>query len=434
MKITAVETLRLTDHPNLLWVRIHTEAGLTGLGETYFGATACEADIHDRIAPIILGQDAHRIEYLNMKMQPYTGFTGSGAELRALAAVDVALWDLLAKEANLPLCDVLGGRTREEIQVYNTCAGPDYVSKTSEVRPDNFGNAPANGSHTKGTDKKATGNHATRYEDLDAFLNHPEDLASSLLEMGIQSMKIWPIDLAAGATDGVDISPADLKKGIEPFERIRAAHGDKMRLKAELHGLWSLNAAKKIAHALEPLDMDWIEDPVWMDRPAEIAELSRSTSAPLAGGETLASLGQFASLINEGNIATPIMDVTWAGGITAARKVAALAEARSRPIAFHDCSGPVTLAASTHLALNMKNVREQEIARGFYYGWYQDFVDNLPPIKNGMITVPSSPGLGLDLLPDLTSRSDAIHRIRASNHLCTQIRVYEPVRSRTTVH
>lgn len=398
MKIEAVETLRLGDHPNLLWVRIHIEGGLTGLGETYFGASSSEADVHDRIAPMILGPDARRIEYLNMKMTPYTGFSGSGAEVRALAAVDVALWDIAGKAANMPLCDLLGGRTRNEIQVYNTCAGPNYVSKTSAVRPENFGDAsgPASGKV---------------YEDLEGFLHHPEDLASSLMEMGIFSMKIWPLDLAAGAVDGIDISTADLKKGIEPFERVRAAHGDKMRLKAELHGLWSLSAAKKIAAALEPLDMDWIEDPVWMDRPYEVAELVKYTTAPLAGGETLASLGQFATLLNTGNIGTPIIDVTWAGGVSAARKVAALAEARSRPIAFHDCSGPVTLAVSTHLALHLRNVREQEIARGFYYAWYRDLVDHLPPLKDGMITVPSGAGLGLDLLPDLTTRPDAIHRI-----------------------
>ncbi len=125
MRIEAVETLRLGDHPNLLWVRVHAEGGLTGLGETYFGAGPSEADIHDRIAPILLGEDASRIEFLNMKMQPYTGFTGSGAEMRALAAVDVALWDLAGKAAGKPLCDLLGGRTREAIQVYNTCAGPN---------------------------------------------------------------------------------------------------------------------------------------------------------------------------------------------------------------------------------------------------------------------------------------------------------------------
>lgn len=397
MKIAAIETVRLERHPNLLWVRIHTSDGLTGLGETYFGAGPSEADIHDRIAPILLGEDASRIEFLNMKMQPYVGATGSGAEVRALAAVDVALWDIAAKSADKPLCDLLGGRTRDRIQIYNTCAGPNYVSKTSAVRPDNFGTGPVE--------------TAVRYDDLEAFLNRPEDLAASLMEMGIFSMKIWPLDLAAGAADGVDISPCDLKKGLEPLERIRRTHGDRMRLKAELHGLWSLNAAMKIVRALEPLDMDWIEDPVWMDRTGEVAELARSTSAPLAGGETLASLGQFKGLIDEGNIATPIMDVTWAGGVTAARKVAALAEARSRPIAFHDCSGPVTLAVSTHLALSLRNVREQEIARGFYYNWYRDFVDELPPIENGMIGVPDGPGLGMDLLPDLTDRADAIHRV-----------------------
>lgn len=398
MRISAVETLRLTENPNLLWVRIHTDDGLTGLGETYFGAGPSEADIHDRIAPIILGEDASRIEFLNMKMQPYTGFSGSGAEVRALAAVDVALWDIAGKAANKPLCNLLGGRTRDAIQVYNTCAGPSYVSKTSAVRPDNFGVA-----------SESIG--GSLYEDLEAFMHHPEDLAASLMEMDIFSMKIWPLDLAAGAVDGVDISPTDLRKGIEPFEKIRAAHGDKIRLKAELHGLWSLNAAKKIAAALEPLDMDWIEDPVWMDRTGEIAELAASTRAPLAGGETLASLGQFKSLIDEGNIGTPIMDVTWSGGVSAARKVAALAEARSRSIAFHDCSGPVTLAVSTHLALSLRNVREQEIARGFYYAWYKDFVDALPPIEKGMITVPEGPGLGMDLLPELFTREDAIHRI-----------------------
>ena len=398
MTINAVETLRLEDHPNLLWVRVHTSEGLSGLGETYFGAPASEADIHDRIAPIILGQDPSRIEYLNMKMQPYVGFTGSGAEVRALAAVDVALWDIAGKRANLPLCDLLGGRTRDKIQVYNTCAGPNYVSKTSAVRPDNFG--------TNNSDQ-----NEILYDDLNAFMEHPEDLAASLLEMGISSMKIWPLDLAKGALDGVDISPSDLKKGIEPFERIRKAHGDKMRLKAELHGIWSLNAAKKIAAALEPLDMDWIEDPVWMDRTHEVRELASFTKAPLAGGETLASLGQFKSLIDDGNIATPIMDITWAGGVTAARKIAALAEARSRPIAFHDCSGPVTLAVSTHMALSLKNVREQEIARGFYYNWYQEFVDHLPAIEHGMITVSNRPGLGLDLLPDIFDRKDALHKI-----------------------
>ena len=400
MKITAVETLRLGEHPNLLWVRVHTDEGLVGLGETWFGAAAVEADIHERIAALVLGEDPLRIEHLNRRMRPYAGFCGTGAEMRALSALDVALWDIAGKAQGRAICDLLGGRTREAIAVYNTCAGPSYVSKTSAVRPENFG--------------LASGAATRRYEDLDAFLHRADELAASLLEMGISSMKIWPFDLAAGAADGMDISAADLKKALVPFEKVRAAHGERMRLKAELHGLWSLTAAKKICAALEPIGMDWVEDPIFMDRLQELPALVAATRAPLAGGETLGGLGQVQALIDTRAVATPIVDVTWGGGISFARKCAALAEARGLPIAFHDCSGPVTLAASTHLALAAPNVREQEIARGMYFGWYADLVDRPPPVVKGLITVPSGPGLGLALQPGLEKRKDAVSRVSAA--------------------
>lgn len=395
MKLVAVETLRLTAHPNILWVLLHTDEGLTGLGETWFGAGAVEADIHDRIAPLILGEDPARIEHLNRRMRPYVGFCGTGAEMRALSATDVALWDIAGKAAGKPLCALLGGPVRDRIPVYNTCAGPDYVSRTAEVRPDNFG----------------IGQPGARYEDLDAFMNRADELADSLLDMGISSMKIWPFDFAAGAADGLDISAADLDRALGPFEKVRAAHGDRMALKAELHGLWSLPAARKICAALEPLGVDWIEDPIWMDRLSDIAELAGSTTAPLAGGETLGGLGQIRALLELGAISTPIVDIVWGGGVTFARKAAALAESFARPVAFHDCSGPVTLAVSTHLALALPNVREQEMTRGFYYGWYGELVDRLPPVEDGEITVPSGHGLGLSLAPGLDKRPDAVSRV-----------------------
>src|ERR671910_100819 len=97
MKITAVETLRLGEHANLLWVRVHTDQGLVGLGETWFGAAAVEADIHERIAALLLGEDPSRIEHLNRRMRPYVGFCGTGAEMRAVSALDVALWDIAGK-------------------------------------------------------------------------------------------------------------------------------------------------------------------------------------------------------------------------------------------------------------------------------------------------------------------------------------------------
>ncbi len=398
MKINALETLRLKRRPNLIWVRVHTDEGLVGLGETWFGASAVEADLHDRIAPLVLGEDPRRIDALNRKMRPYAGFSGTGAELRALSAVDVALWDLAGKAAGVPICALLGGATRERVRVYNTCAGPAYVSQSSDVRPKNFGVGA--GGALRGRS----------FEDLKAFLERPDELAAELLEMGIASMKIWPFDFAAGAADGMDLSNEDLAKALAPFERVRKAHGSRMKLKAELHGLWSLPAAKKIARALEPLDMDWIEDPVWMDRMDDLGELSRSTRAPLAGGETLGGLGQIRALIEQGKVSVPIVDVTWGGGISFAHKAAALAESFGRPIAFHDCSGPVTLTASVHLALACANVWEQEMVRAFYYGWYHELVDRLPPLERGEIGVPQGAGLGLELLPELAAREDAMRR------------------------
>ena len=130
----------------------------------------------------------------------------------------------------------------------------------------------------------------------------------------------------------------------------------------------------------------------------------------MRGGETLGGLGQLRDLIATGLIGTPIVDVTWGGGVTFARKVAALAEAFAKPVAFHDCSGPVTLTASTHLAMACPNVVEQEITRAFYYGWYHECLDRLPPIDKGRIRAPEGNGLGAALNPDLLRRSDVLVR------------------------
>tara|TARA_B100000767_G_C19733889_1_gene522999 strand:+ start:228 stop:1433 length:1206 start_codon:yes stop_codon:yes gene_type:complete len=398
MFIKKIETIRTPNHPNLIWVKVYNEDGIYGLGETWFGAEAVEADIHSRLAPMLIGKDPTRIEYIYSLMRPYIGFFGTGAEMRALSAIDVALWDLNGKVKNLPIYDLLGGKTKSNIKVYNTCAGPNYVSKNADVRPDNFGT------------EKIKSTNSTLFEDLELFMQKPEELASSLLDMGINSMKIWPFDFAEGALNGLEISNYDLKKYIEPFKKIRKAHGDNIKIKAELHGIWGLEASKKICNALEEFDMDWIEDPIWMDRLEDIPKLAKTTNQPLAGGETLGGLGQIRQLIEASDIAYPIVDVTWGGGITFAKKAAALAESHMKSIAFHDCSGPVTLAVSTHLALACPNVIEQEITRGFYYGWYHELVTELPTLENGMINVSNNAGLGLDLNSNLLKKPNIIIR------------------------
>ena len=103
-------------------------------------------------------------------------------------------------------------------------------------------------------------------------------------------------------------------------------------------------------------------------------------------------------------------DIGWTVGLTEAKKIAAMAEAYHLPIAPHDCTGPVLLAAAAHLSQNAGNTLVQEVVRSYYHEWYRDIVTELPPLENGYIRIPDGPGLGTRLLPDLKRRPDAIVR------------------------
>ena len=127
MKITAIETVRLGEFPNLIWVRVRTDEGVTGLGETFFGATAVEAYLHDEAAPQLLGEDPLAVERLSRKLSGYLGFRSTGAEMRGNSAVDLALWDLWGKATDQPVYQLLGGAHRESVRIYNTCAGYRYI-------------------------------------------------------------------------------------------------------------------------------------------------------------------------------------------------------------------------------------------------------------------------------------------------------------------
>ena len=220
MKITKLETIRLLEFPNILWVRVHGEDGLYGLGETFMGAQAVEAFLHEIVAPRILGEDAFAIDKIAQKLYGYLGFRGTGVETRAASAVDIALYDLWGKATNQPVVQLLGGRTRERIRTYNTCAGYKYIRDARLQTSVNWG-----------LGQQATG----PYEDLDAFLNRADELAHSLLEQGITGMKIWPFDYAAEASGGLYISGPELTRALEPFRKIRKAVGDRMDIMVEFH-------------------------------------------------------------------------------------------------------------------------------------------------------------------------------------------------------
>ena len=397
MKITRLETLRLSEFPNLVWVRVHTDEGLAGLGETSYAAQSVEAYLHEYIAPRVLGRDPLEIEALTRSLAGYLGWRGSGVETRAVSAFDIALWDLYGKVCGQPLYQVLGGAARQSIRTYNTCAGYRYIRA-------------AGGQNTKnwGLDGKAQG----PYEDLDAFLHRADELAQSLLEQGITGMKIWPFDPAAETTDGQYISPEDLQKSLEPFRRIRSAVGSRMDIMVEFHSLWRVLPAQRIAQALAEFDTFWHEDPIRMDSLALLKQYAPHSKAPICASEILAGRWSFKDLLETGVAGIVMFDLAWCGGISEARRIAALADAWQLPVAPHDCTGPVVYAASVHFSIHALNALIQESVRAFYTGWYHELVTHVPQPVRGCFEKPPGPGIGCELLPELWKRKDA--SVRAS--------------------
>lgn len=386
MKITHLETFRIDERPNLLWVQVHTDEGITGLGETFYGAKTVEAYVHEYIAPRVIGRDPLQIDLLSNDLVGYLGFRSSGAEVRGNSAFDIALWDIFGKAVNQPIAQLLGGFSREKIRTYNTCAGTEYVKKAS-------------GQVTANYDLDA--NRKAQYDDLNGFLNNADELAHSLLEDGITAMKIWPFDIAAEKTRGQYISPSDLNSALKPFEKIRDAVGDKMDIMVEFHSMWQLLPAMEIAKALTPFKTFWHEDPMRMDSLGDLKRYEQVSPAPISASETLGSRFAFRDLLETGAAGIIMLDISWCGGLSEARKIAAMAETWHLPVAPHDCTGPVVLAASTHLSLNAPNALVQESVRAFYKTWYRDLVTALPEVKDGTITVPPGPGLGMELHPDI---------------------------------
>ena len=292
------------------------------------------------------------------------------------------------------MAQLRGGCARESIRTYNTCAGTQYMRQDGGQHVANYG----------------LGARAD-YDDLYGFLTRADDLAEELLAEGISAMKIWPFDAAAELSDGTYISVPDLKAALSPFEKIRKRVGDRMDIMVELHSMWQLLPAMTIARALAPYNTFWHEDPIKMDSLGSLKRYAEASVAPICASETLGSRFAFRDLIETGVAGVVMLDLSWCGGLSEAKKVAGMAEAWHLPVAPHDCTGPVVLTASTHLSLNATNAMFQESVRAYYRTWYRDLVTALPTVENGLISVGKAPGLGLELSPDLDKRFTVTRRI-----------------------
>jgi len=393
MKISKIETVSCPTGatPALSFVRVHTDEGVSGLGETYYTPESVAAYVHEVIAPHVLGLDplANGSTWDNVYEQSARRGPG-GTDMRALSAVDLALWDLRGKLLGVPVYVLLGGSDKPDgVRVYNTCAGSNYASATSV----------------------GTGRSQER-DDLWRAINAPAELAAELRTQGFAGMKIWPFDAAAAEDQGRRIAPTALRAGIEVLEAIRAEVGDKLDLMIEGHGQWQLAAATTILRAIEPMNVRWAEDMILAHDPQTLTLLRQRTLVPLAVSEYLMGRWQYRQILQSGAVDYLHLDPSWCGGISESQRILSVASSFGVVCAMHDCTGPVNLLAGLHLAAANRIVGYQEVLRAFLNDVYPTMVDTQWTLEGGRLRAPNSPGLGAALSDEYLAREDLI--VRAS--------------------
>jgi L-alanine-DL-glutamate epimerase-like enolase superfamily enzyme len=386
MKITKIEFIRFrTDlrikdvRPNWFWVRLHTDAGVTGIGESYPGTEAHRGALKE-LAPYVLGKDPTRIERLwqdlfyRVSYQPW-----GGADFRVLTAINLALWDILGKVAGLPVYKLLGGQAQEKLMVYNTMNGWTIEGMREH--------------------------------------DYPEKITEFLLQRGIRAIKLYPYDRgpvnAFARHGGTFITQEELKLSLEPIQRIRKAAGDRMEIALDLSSKWNLPCSMQIAKSLEPYGILYFEDPMLPDNLEAYASLARETSIPVCISERLATRYRFREMFESRAVDVVMFDLTWCGGISEAKKISDMADTYKIPTSPHTGGGPLLWFSSIHTATAMINFYIIESVYHLYHDLYPHFIENVPQPVDGYVTAPEGPGLGVVLREQPFRNGDAVAEVVA---------------------
>lgn len=392
-RITAIETTIPADiMPNLILVRVHTDDGQVGCGETYYTPHAIEALIHDWMAERLLGAEATDIEsHWRFLYERCTAFGAPGAEMRALSALDVALWDILGQVCGQPIWKLLGGCVQPRVRIYNTCGGPGYGALQSAPHVVRHPGWPGYGDE---------GRPGPLQDNWSSF-HAAGDLAEELVAEGITGMKVWPFDRFVHRHGGLYISAADVEAGMKPLREIRKRVGDAIEIMIEGHAFFQLPSALRLAEALREIRPFWLEDVLRVDNVDAIADFRRQSRLPIAASEMLLGRSSYLSLLKAGAADYVMIDPTWCGGISETRRIIDLAQAHNVPATMHDCTGPMTLFAGLHCAIASANVVLQETVRAHIRTFYERLIDRQPQIQQGFLHPPAEPGLGTTYHPEI---------------------------------
>lgn len=358
MKITAVETIPVDRY---LFVQVHTDEGITGLGESgAWGFLEASAGAVKAFARYLIGQDPLRIEHHWQYCYRYSHFRGS-AIMGALSAIDIALWDIAGKHFGVPTYQLLGGKCRDKARVYYHVFG--------ETREELIEGC-----------KRAKGLGFTAVGHLTPFLDESPDVP--YFKTHVDKM-----------TDA-----------IEAVGRYREAVGNDVDLCIEIHRRLTPAEAIVLGRGIEEFRPFFYEDPTLPDNFDAMALIANKIHIPIATGERLLTIHEFEMLLSRGAVQYVRPDVCICGGITGAKKIAALAEAHYVDVVPHNPLSPVSTAACLQLAACIPNFAIQEYPRGEFEPPKSEIVKKPLIVEKGFLIIPDAPGIGMELAPDAKDR------------------------------
>jgi L-alanine-DL-glutamate epimerase-like enolase superfamily enzyme len=359
MKITDVKTAATVGHGMHLWVKVETDAGITGLGECVHGGVQAIALIQ-HLRPWLAGRDPFAIDALVEHMRRDHVFDGgfAGALITALTGIELALWDLKGKALNTPVYELLGGKFRDRIRVYADCQ-VDPRMEFAEV----------------------------------------EKVVHGVLEQGFTAFKI---DLDGGEARNKDpfnytASEWEQDRMVRLVEMACRAAGAEVAVAADLHTRLDVPSAIRLACALEPFHLLWLEEPVPPENVDALREVKRATSTPICAGENLYLRHGFRALIEKQAVDIVMPDIPKCGGLSECRKIANLAELYYIPFAPHNVASPIGTMASCHVCASIPNFLVIEFHWLEREYWTTIIKEKENIIKDGYIALTSRPGIGLEL-------------------------------------
>jgi galactonate dehydratase len=342
---------------NFTFVKIWTDEGITGLGEA--GITWREAAVGALIeswAPLLVGMDASRIEHIWQTFWRGQFFRGGHIQGAALAAIDIALWDIRGKALGVPVYDLLGGKVR------------DYARCYCHVQ------------------QRGAGDRG-----IDAMV----ELASQRVAEGWEFVRFGAGEGSSGEGAGIYEQSRAMRWTIDAFSALREALGPEIEIAVDFHQRTTPTYAVQLARGLEPMRPFFIEDPIRAENTAEFRALRQQIAVPIATGEQLASKWEWQTLIEEDLMDYCRVDLCICGGITESRKVAAWCETHYIEQAPHNPLGPISTAACLHFDLSTPLFAVQELV------WRPEIIADVVQtdmrLEGGKLYSGGSPGLGVEL-------------------------------------